>query len=171
MYIPLYLWAKGRLSIGDRWYKFHLSDPDQAVEYAQRWASLGMLFYPLAHSLVVLPLSVARWSMYSHHNIPSATMFFGLTMFNLSGAINVFLFLTIRPQLLLFAPLETPAEAETQMSHLNPGLVILPNPVQSERSPMRIGLVDDLGKRSWNDGSRNGGASSQVDSTQRVDDI
>ena len=43
MYIPLYLWAKGRLSIGDRWYKFHLSDPDQAVEYAQRWASLGML--------------------------------------------------------------------------------------------------------------------------------
>jgi len=53
-------------------------------------------------------------------------MFFGLTMFNLSSAINVFLFLTIRPQLLLFAPPEMAAEAETQMSHLNPGLVILP---------------------------------------------
>jgi len=98
-------------------------------------------------------------------------MFFGLTMFNLSGAINVFLFLIIRPQLLLFAPPETPAEAETQMSHLNPDLVILPDPVQCERSPMRMGLVDDLGIRSWNDGSRSGGASSQVDSTQRVDDI
>jgi len=127
--------------------------------------------YPLAYSLVVLPLSVARWLMFSHHNVPSATLFFGLTMFNLSGAINVFLFLIIRPQLLLFAPPETPTEAETQMSHLNPGLVILPDPVQYEHSPMRMGLVDDLGKQSWNDGSRNGGASSQVDSTQAVDDI
>jgi hypothetical protein len=43
MYIPLYLWAEGRLSIGDRWYKFNLSH-DQAVRYAERRASLGMLW-------------------------------------------------------------------------------------------------------------------------------
>ena len=134
--------------------------------------------YPLAYSLVVLPLSVARWSMYTHHNVPSAAMFFGLTMLNLSGAINVFLFLIIRPQLLLFALPETPAEAEIQMSPLNPGLVGLPNLVQCERcsEATRMGLVDDLGNRSWNDGFRNGGASSEsswVNSTQRlgVDDI
>ena len=130
--------------------------------------------YPLAYSLVVLPLSIARWSMYSHHNVPSAAMFFGLTMFNLSGAINVFLFLVIRPHLLLFTPSETPAEAEAQVSHhLNTSLVIRPNPVQCERSPeaTRMGLVQDLENRSWNDGPRNGGASSRVDLTQRADDI
>jgi hypothetical protein len=43
MYIPLHLWAEGRLSIGDRWYKFHLSHTEHEVEYVQRRASLGML--------------------------------------------------------------------------------------------------------------------------------
>jgi len=51
--------------------------------------------YPLAYSLVP-PLSVARWSMHSDFNVLPATMFFGLTMFDLSGAINVFLFLIIQ---------------------------------------------------------------------------
>jgi len=41
---------------------------------------------------------------------------FGLTMFNLPGAINVLLFLIIRPQLLLFTPPEKPAELEAQIS-------------------------------------------------------
>lgn len=94
-------------------------------------------------------------------------------MFNLSGAINVALFLIIRPQLLLFAPPETPAEVEIRFSHLNTGLGILPNPVQGEHSPevMRTGPMGDLEKRTWNDGSGNGGASSRLGSTQRADDI
>ena len=130
--------------------------------------------YPLAYSIVVLPLSIARWLMYSHHNVPSAAMFFGLTTFNLSGAINVLLFLIIRPHILLFTPPETPTEAEAQLSHhLNTGLVINPNTVQCGHSPeaIRMGLVQDLEKQCWNDGSRNGGASSRVDLTQRADDI
>jgi hypothetical protein len=43
VYIPLYLWAEGRLSIGDEWYQFCWSRPDQKVEYGLRRASLGML--------------------------------------------------------------------------------------------------------------------------------
>ena len=43
MYIPLHLWANGRLSIGERWYELHLSHPGQTVEYIQRRASLGLL--------------------------------------------------------------------------------------------------------------------------------
>jgi len=38
----------------------------------------------------------------AHHNVPLAAIFFGVSMFNLSGAINVLLFLIIRPRLLLF---------------------------------------------------------------------
>jgi len=58
--------------------------------------------YPLAYSLIVLPLTVARWLQFSNHKVPSAATFFGDTMFSLSGAINVLLFLIIRPGLLLF---------------------------------------------------------------------
>ena len=49
--------------------------------------------YPLAYSFVVLPISIARWSLISHKKVALAAMFFGNTVYNLSGAINVLLFL------------------------------------------------------------------------------
>jgi hypothetical protein len=127
--------------------------------------------YPLAYSLVVLPLSVARWSLIDHRNVPSAAMFFGLAMFNLSGAVNVLLFLIVRPQILLFAPPEQPVEAEKQLSHLNTGPVILTETAGCECNPepTGMGLAVDLGEGSWNctfEGSRNV-ALSRVSSSQR----
>ncbi len=42
MYIPLYFWTKGRLSVDpEKWYKFRLSESDDG--YPQRRAALGML--------------------------------------------------------------------------------------------------------------------------------
>ncbi len=55
---------------------------------------------------MVIPLSVSRWLNFSQKHIPSAATLFGSIMFSLSGAINVLLFLIIRPRLLLFAPPE-----------------------------------------------------------------
>ena len=72
--------------------------------------------YPLAYSLVVLPISVTRWS-HSHHHVPSAALFFANSMFYLSGAINVLLFLIIRPELLLFP---RPKELDGQDMQLAP---------------------------------------------------
>lgn len=125
------------------------------------------------HILSSSPLSPLHWSMYSDHNVPSATMSFGLIIFDPSGATNVFLFLITQPQLL---PLTTPVNVcrsrRTNVpSEHRPG--VTPNLVQCERSPgaTRMGLGEDLEKRSWNDGSRNGGASSRVDSSQRADVI
>jgi len=108
MYIPLYFWMKGRLSIDhEKWYKIRLGDSSvEYVEYAQRQAALGMLLYPLAYSLMVLPLSIARWSLFNHKKVSSLATFFGVSVFNLSGAINVLLFLIVRPELLLFSPPE-----------------------------------------------------------------
>lgn len=57
--------------------------------------------YPLAYSLTVLPLSIARWSSFNGAHVSSAATFFAVSMYNLSGAINVFLLLAVRPQLLL----------------------------------------------------------------------
>jgi hypothetical protein len=42
MYIPLYFWAEGRLSVDqEKWYKFRTYKAD--VEYSQRRAALGLL--------------------------------------------------------------------------------------------------------------------------------
>jgi len=56
---------------------------------------------------VVLPLSVARWSLYDHKHIPTGVVFFAVSTWNLSGAINVLLLVLIRPQLLLLTRPET----------------------------------------------------------------
>ncbi|KAH9015979.1 hypothetical protein EDB84DRAFT_756844 [Lactarius hengduanensis] len=105
MYILLHFWMKGHLSVdAEKWYKFRLVKSD--VEYSERRATLGILFYPLAYTLMVIPLSVARWLLFNHKKVPSAATFFGIIMFHLSGAINVLLFLIVRPRLLLFTPPE-----------------------------------------------------------------
>jgi len=144
MYIPQHLWAEGRLEVGDKWYKLHLhlSQPDPNI-YAQRRASLGLLFYPVAYSIVILPLSVARWLDVNHKHVPSAAFFIGQFMFNLSGATNVLLFLIIRPQLLLFLHPRKAAEPDAQGSHSNTGPAILLNTVQREHAPGTTG-VDGL---------------------------
>jgi len=108
-----------------------------------------VLIYPLAYSLVVLPLSITRWSHKNEHDIPSAALFFGQSTFNLSGAVNVLLFLIIRPQLLHFAPPENPAELEAQTFHLSMNTRPLPGTIQCELGPEKKGmkLVEE---QSWN---------------------
>jgi len=39
---------------------------------------------------------------FGHHNVSSAAIFFAVSIFYLSGVINVLLFLIVRPRLLLF---------------------------------------------------------------------
>jgi len=101
LYIPLYFWAEGFWSVDER-YRFHWRDPDLRVGYTQRRATLRILLYPLAYSLVILPLTIARNVQFRLHNVPSAVTFSVVSFFNLSGAINVLLCLIVRPRLLLF---------------------------------------------------------------------
>ena len=75
--------------------------------------------YPLAYSFVVLPLSVARWLLFTHHHVPSAATFFGVSTFNLSGAVNVLLFLIVRPKLLLFTCPEVGQPKELGSQNVN----------------------------------------------------
>ncbi len=96
-------------------------------------------------------------------------------MFNLSSAINVLLFLIIRPQLLLFAPPHKATEPDAQIPHLNTGPVIILRAVQREHAPGMTGRpVDNMEKRPRNftfAGSRNSEAPPRVGSRQRLDDI
>jgi hypothetical protein len=99
--------------------------------------------YPLAYSLAVVPLSVSRWLLFSHKNVPSAAILFGGMMFNLSGAINVLLFLIVRPHLLLFTP---PEELDVELANLNTGSAMFPDVVKYEQSPQPTGtgVMDDV---------------------------
>jgi hypothetical protein len=104
--------------------------------------------YPLAYSVLVLPFSVVRWSEYGHKRVPSAAAFFVMSMYNLSGAINVLLLVIVRPCLLLLTRPECRVSVRSGQLGLEtegiPGtpkdFMMLENPsVQSEMplSPMK----------------------------------
>ena len=66
----------------------------------------------------------------------SAATFFSVSVFNLSGAINVILFLIVRPELLLFLPPEEfsePEVAEPDQPATSPAVVS--DPAQYTQSP------------------------------------
>ncbi|KAH9013781.1 hypothetical protein EDB84DRAFT_1590401 [Lactarius hengduanensis] len=164
MYIPLYFWMKGRLSVNpDKWYKFRLN------------AAHEFLSYPLAYSFVVLPVSIARWLVFSNKKVPSAAAFFAVSMFNLSGAINVLIFLMVRPGLLLFSPPEEFSEPEgAEIKDPTTGSTMFPDTPKYSHSPQPTGmrLADDADDGAWNltaDG--NNVALSRIDSRPRSDGI
>ncbi|KAI0266781.1 hypothetical protein BC834DRAFT_112963 [Gloeopeniophorella convolvens] len=148
MYILLYFWTEGRLSVDeDKWYKFYTHKPEQRLAYSQRRAALGMLAYPLAYSVVVLPVSVARWLLFNHQAVPSAVTFLAVSIFNLSGAINVLLLVIIRPRLLLFIPPGSSVKTEANISQ--PALNNSAAPAGATKSdqnlpPTAVGLDDDM---------------------------
>jgi len=128
----------------------------------------NMASYPLAYSLVILPLSVARWSQFSHKTVPSAATFFGVSLFRLSGAINVLLLLLVRPRLLLFVPPVNTVETAT-----DPGRHSTTGSAKYNLS-LQPTAMNELGERSWKPTSRGSGnniALSPVNSTARSDDI
>ncbi|KAI0276663.1 hypothetical protein BGY98DRAFT_695265 [Russula aff. rugulosa BPL654] len=164
LYIPLSFWTEGRLSVDEEsWYKFHITDPDQRVDYSQRRAALGMLLYPLAYSLVVLPISIPQWLKSNHPNVPSAAMFFGNIMFYLSGAINVLLFLMARPHLLLFPRPEELPGPDMELALQGTGSAIFSDRANFQHGPEPTLVVYD--------GSRNSPALSRISSRRMSDDI
>ncbi|KAF8263589.1 hypothetical protein EI94DRAFT_1740602 [Lactarius quietus] len=119
MYVPVHFWVKGELSVDDKkWYKFRRVKSD--VEDSQRRATLGFFLYPLAYSLLVIPLSISQRAFGGY--------LFGIIMFNLSGALNVLLFLKVRPHRLLVTPPEDPGEPGADVAN----------------QPTGTGLMDDV---------------------------
>ena len=96
---------------------------------------------------MVIPLSVSRWLQFSHKSEPSAAIFFGSIMFNLSGAINVLLFLNLRPHLLLFTPPGELDEPKVELANLSIDSAVFPaDMVNYCHSPQPTGteLMDDV---------------------------
>lgn len=64
--------------------------------------------YPLVYSILILPLSVVRWISFVQerggrtNSIPSSATFTVISIYGLSGAFNVILFVVTRPESILF---------------------------------------------------------------------
>ncbi|PPQ83623.1 hypothetical protein CVT25_006308 [Psilocybe cyanescens] len=112
VYVPLYLWSRGNIVFDDDfWWKLHWQCADVNADPSLRGIrrrSLIMLLYPLVYCILILPLSVVRWIGFvqeSHggENRISATSTLAVTaLYGLSGACNVILLLTTRPESVLF---------------------------------------------------------------------
>jgi len=129
--------------------KLRFPNPGGRIKYATRQATLGLLLYPVAYSVIVLPVSVARWSQFTHHNVPSAVTFFTDPIFSLSGVINVILFLVLRPELLLFPRPEELVKEDMEIASQNTGPVIRSNTTAFQHSPEQ-----SVGDEGFGDGAR-----------------
>jgi len=108
-YTALFLWARGNLSVSQtHWWKPQIQsstaakqdiDPDNDT----RWISTRMIVYPFVFIVTTLPLSVVRWSsgFGSNRRRFAAATFAVSSIYGLSGALNVLLFLFTRADLLL----------------------------------------------------------------------
>ncbi len=134
------------------------------VRVVNRAYRFSVTSYPLAYSVVILPISITRWLQPEHH-VPSATTFFAVTLFYLSGAINVLLFLIIRPELLLFPRPELLPEPEMELAPQGASPAILSNAEYFQNSPEPTSM--ELGDKD----SGNSAAVSRVSSRRISDDI
>jgi hypothetical protein len=80
-------------------------------------------------------LHIPRWLRFSHHNVSSAAVSPGNTMFNLSGVIDVLLFLIVRPQLFLFPRPEKLAELDMELVRQGSGSPILSDIAKFQHNP------------------------------------
>ena len=85
---------------------------------------------------MILPLSIVRWS--NQKDVSSAATMFTSSMLDLSGVINVLIFLIVRPQLLLFSPPRSEPEVEVGDSSTTES-AIFPD---TDHSPQPTGIED-----------------------------
>ncbi|KAG9120676.1 hypothetical protein FRC07_003755 [Ceratobasidium sp. 392] len=101
------------------------------------------LWYPFAYTIVVLPMSIVRWITFNDKGEPSpaasTATAVAVSIFNLSGVINVILILATRTNVLLFG---------------SRGVIPVPN-VPEEESPQvqesetNVGVLAGDGRRRW----------------------
>ncbi|KLO14640.1 hypothetical protein SCHPADRAFT_939323 [Schizopora paradoxa] len=114
VYVPLFLWNQGYLSIDEKhwwkvhWYRTPFAEEAQGLRRRPTALSLKLLAYPVAYSIIVLPLSIVRWLAFTskpgcgRSSVPSAATFITVFLHGCFGFVNVVLLLTTRQTLLLF---------------------------------------------------------------------
>ncbi|KZV92211.1 hypothetical protein EXIGLDRAFT_718599 [Exidia glandulosa HHB12029] len=116
LYVPLWLVVRGNVEVSPWRFTWCPSRSTHGAAFDRMRQSLKMLLYPAVYIILVLPLSVTRWIMFSGHDISSTWTFVGIVPFHLSGLGNVLLLLLTRPSILVFGK---PQERETTKMQLS----------------------------------------------------
>ncbi|KAJ7033369.1 hypothetical protein C8F04DRAFT_623175 [Mycena alexandri] len=126
-YLILFLWERGNITISDTvWWRFSMhrsstgtdatgtdtagteTTGTDAAERVQRQRAYTKIAYPVCYCVLLIPLSVARWIGFVQErggrmdSIPSAATFGVISLYGLSGASNVVLLLSTKPNSMLF---------------------------------------------------------------------
>ncbi|TFY64241.1 hypothetical protein EVG20_g6012 [Dentipellis fragilis] len=171
VYIPLFLWSQGIMSVDEhRWWRFHMHPLRKAQDFEpRRRFALSMLAYPLSYSVLVLPLSIVRWLTFNTGgSVPSAATFVVITLYGLSGMVNVLLLLLTRPRLLLFSeplPTTSPIRAPLPEPPRPPSKGYRPDTVGSQQ-PIRMGTLKEDGR--WKLPLVQGSVASSYDSVLHI---
>jgi hypothetical protein len=100
LYSAIFLRLRGNLVVTGRWISFRWSGisawrgkqfENQALAIARQ-----MLLYPVAYTIIILPIAASRFSSFAGNDVPFEVTTFSAAVFLLSGIVNVTLFATTR---------------------------------------------------------------------------
>ncbi|THU87007.1 hypothetical protein K435DRAFT_356926 [Dendrothele bispora CBS 962.96] len=106
-----------------------------------------MVWYPVAYSVILIPITITRLSEFSGDSVPFGAVIFADVVFNLTGFVNVVLLLTTRR---LFPDMETVPDFGTQRSKLGMSVLFQRNgvtPFTLERSEVAESYERDRSDR------------------------
>jgi len=101
LYTLVFLRMRGNIVVNGLYIRFRLAKNKNwrgrlfAQSYALKIAR-QMLLYPVAYTVVILPIAVARFCEWSGRRVPFTVTIFSDTVFLLSGVVNVLLFCATR---------------------------------------------------------------------------
>ncbi|KAF5370389.1 hypothetical protein D9758_006926 [Tetrapyrgos nigripes] len=105
-----YHWKLRFVPKGEGW---QLSIGRDLIDSTMLKVAQNMVWYPVAYSIILIPITIIRLSEFSGDNIPFGAVIFADVVFNLTGFINVILLMTTRR---LLPDMETVPEFNTQRS-------------------------------------------------------
>ncbi|KAH9935915.1 SelR domain-containing protein [Epithele typhae] len=101
MYILVFLKLRGNVVVNGWRIRVRLQSRDEAdsIKYTDTHViniAKGMLMYPVAYTILLLPIAVCRFAEWSGHEVPFSATIASDAIFLLSGFVNVILFITTR---------------------------------------------------------------------------
>ncbi|KAI0372075.1 hypothetical protein BV20DRAFT_941023 [Pilatotrama ljubarskyi] len=130
---------------GERWV---LAIRRDAVDGYMMHVAARMVWYPVAYTILLIPVTIARFVSFSGHNVSFRAMMFADFVFNLQGLVNVVLLLTTRrfvpdtEALPIFTPRKRISVSSPEALGITP-FVLPPPPPQAARQDSVFGATKE----------------------------
>ncbi|RPD65650.1 hypothetical protein L226DRAFT_455538 [Lentinus tigrinus ALCF2SS1-7] len=135
---------------GERW---RLAIRRDAVDGCMMQVATRMVWYPVAYTILLLPVTIARFVAFGGHDVPFRATIFADFVFNLQGVVNVALLLATRrfvpdtASLPLFAPRQRVSMSSPEAYGITP-FVLPPKDADSAEKGVAAGAEAEKEKES-----------------------